>query len=647
MNDKFFNRAIIGYEKLIASLSKKGEILRACYPFVDGKQFIDYFKCGVKINDSNIIYLHDDINNKYSQNYINNTNVLVTNIKNTYFNLDVTQVDFVGIKNNFLIRKYSFINNNSIDLNISFLINSKINSCYEEAFGSRILDNGIVQYNKNYYMKIISNLPKLGHKLNDVQSTIQSGIINDKDYIGMSNEIGISFDVGILKPGQKKDFYVLIDINLNDSVNKLLFSNYRFDIDEELINVISYWENMIKKHSNISFENNEQANKVQEIYNRSILLFPLLINSETGGIAAALESDEKKEYSGGYGYCWPRDSIFITTALNMLKMQNETEKYYNIFCKKTQSENGMWEQRFFTNGKLAPCWGYQVDETASVIYGVYKHYLCTNNIEFLNQSFKMCEKAVEFLIEYAENILNIEEKDVVKKDLKYKYKKDFNLANQLSYDLWEMNEGIHLYSISSIIAAFESMIKIYEIIDVKNDNALRLRKEKRKNICAKIIRYCELLKDLIRKDLIDDNYKILKRNIKDNNMDISVIGAVYPFEIFDPKEKVVKNTVDKIDMLLRTYKGGYLRFEGDNYMGGNNPWVINTLWMALYYIKINEIKKAEECFYYVVNTACDYGFLSEQVNNEEENFKWIIGLGWSHAMYVIALNELIKIKKKI
>ena len=31
-------------------------------------------------------------------------------------------------------------------------------------------------------------------------------------------------------------------------------------------------------------------------------------------------------------------------------------------------------QRFFTDGKLAPAWGYQIDETASVVYGIYEHY---------------------------------------------------------------------------------------------------------------------------------------------------------------------------------------------------------------------------------------------------------------------------------
>ena len=63
-------------------------------------------------------------------------------------------------------------------------------------------------------------------------------------------------------------------------------------------------------------------------------------------------------------------------------MDKETEKFYKIFCKKTQSKNGMWEQRFYTDCKLAPAWGYQVDETASVIYGVYEHYLVTKMRNF-------------------------------------------------------------------------------------------------------------------------------------------------------------------------------------------------------------------------------------------------------------------------
>lgn len=60
----------------------------------------------VKINDSLNISLHDDINNTYMQRYVDNTNVLQTEIFNTYFNLRVLQTDFVPVSKNMIIRNY-------------------------------------------------------------------------------------------------------------------------------------------------------------------------------------------------------------------------------------------------------------------------------------------------------------------------------------------------------------------------------------------------------------------------------------------------------------------------------------------------------------------------------------------------------------
>jgi len=78
--EKYFNDAIIGNENITVSYSKKGELLRLFYPFSDYKQFIDFYHIGLKINDSGIIYLHDDINNVYEQYYEDDTNILNTEI---------------------------------------------------------------------------------------------------------------------------------------------------------------------------------------------------------------------------------------------------------------------------------------------------------------------------------------------------------------------------------------------------------------------------------------------------------------------------------------------------------------------------------------------------------------------------------------
>lgn len=648
--DKFFNRAIIGNKKIVASFTEKGELQRFCYPVIDGRQFIDMFHVGLKINDSNLIYLHDDINNTYKQNYIENTNVLVTKIENSYFKLGVEQTDCILIGKDLLVRKYIFKNNNTIPLALDFIVNSKILANSFENYGSKIFENGIMQYNHNYAYCIASKNAVLGHKLNDVCEHISDGILYDKDYIGMSNNIAVSYKIGVIEPKASVEFSLFIWAEENKrEVENNIYNILKIDETSEISETINYWQKYVKSHNAIKLKNttNNYNKRIFEIYNRTILLYPLLINYEHGGIAAALEVDDDRSKSGGYRYCWTRDAIFITEAFDLLKMKDETELFYNKFCRETQSKNGMWEQRFYTDGRLAPCWGYQIDETASVIYGVYKHYLRFKNKDFLRENLKMCENAVKFLMEYVENhIDDSADNDLVKKELKGKYEKAFNPASKVSYDLWEMHEGVHLYSLCSIIASFNSMKKIYAAIEDESEKNARLKIEKINKLIQKMDKYSDILQGYIKENLIDDKSKTLKRNTKDNIVDISVIGSVCPFNIFDINEKVIKNTVDKINMTLRTYKDGYLRFENDSYMHGKNPWVITTLWMALYYIKAGEISKAKKCFKYVVNTSATYGFLSEQVNNEDENFQWVIGLGWSHAMFIVVLNELLKIDEE-
>ena len=93
-------------------------------------------------------------------------------------------------------------------------------------------------------------------------------------------------------------------------------------------------------------------------------------------------------------------------------------------------------------------------------------------------------------------------------------------------------------------------------------------------------------------------------------------------------------------MTLRTYTGGYIRFEQDNYMHGANPWPIATLWMALYYAKVGDKKGLKDCIKFVLKTATELGFLGEQVDNQTMRTNWVIGLGWSHAMFILAIDAL-------
>lgn len=629
MENKYLNEAITGNKKMLATYTAKGELQRIYFPSKDNKQYINYFHTGVKINESDLIYLHDDINNVYKQYYDTDTNILNTEITNTYFNLKILQTDYILIKENVLAKKYTFINEGTIDLNTEFYIHSELLSDINNFVGCKIIDGGMTQYAHDFaFSTFAKGKDIIKHQINGSKDKIKRTEIYDKDYIGMSKDSSIAYEIGTVKPGEKKELQicVLIDENKNisdieDEVERVK----RIDFDKEYINTKSYWRKYVKSHDGLKLKEPENSydERIYKIYKRSILLFPLLTNTETGAIIASPEIDEDFTKCGRYAYCWPRDAVFITKAMDILKMNKETEKFYKSFCKKTQSKNGMWEQRFFTDGKLAPCWGYQIDETASVIFGVYEHYKYTSSEKFLKDNLQMCEKAIDFLKRYVKDIL----------DETNKY--------HVSYDLWEMCEGVHLYSLASIYSAFECMLRIYDKLgeNISEFENNRLKEEKVEKSKKEIEKLQVEVKKYINNNMYDENKKSYVRNAEDKKMDISILGAVTPFNVFKPKEKKVQNTVERINLSLRTYTGGYQRFENDSYMNGN-PWPIANLWMTLYYLETGEKKKAKETFDFVVKTAGKHYFLGEQVNNETLKPNWVIGLGWSHAMFVIVLEKL-------
>ena len=635
MENKYLNEAIIGNRKMIATYTSKGEMQRVYFPSKDNRQYINYFHTGVKINESDLIYLHDDINNTYKQYYDTDTNILNTEITNTYFNLKIVQTDFVLIKENILLKKYTFLNESKIDLNTQFYIHSELLSDTNNFVGCKIVDGGMMQYAHDFtFSTFAKGKDIIKHQINGSINNIKRTEIYDKDYIGMSKDTSIAYEIGTIKPGEKKELEIAILIDENKNISDIedeIERVKRIDFDKEYINTKAYWRKYVKQHNGLKIKEPENSydERIYEIYKRSILLFPLLTNADTGAIIASPEIDENFTKCGRYAYCWPRDAVFMTKAMDILKMNKETEKFYKVFCQKTQSKNGMWEQRFYTDGKLAPCWGYQVDETASVVYGVYEHYKYTRSEKFLRENLQMCEKAVDFLKRYIKDWIELALKNELQE---HKY--------HVSYDLWEMCEGVHLYSLASIYSAFTSMIKIYDLLgkDISEFENNRLKKEKVEKSKKEIEKLQLEIKKYINKYLYDEDKKSYVRNPEDKKMDISIIGAVTPFEVFKPKEKKIQNTIERINLSLRTYTGGYQRFENDNYMNGN-PWPIANLWLTLYYLEAGEKKKAKETFDFVIKTVGKHYLLGEQVDNSTLKPNWVIGLGWSHAMFIIVLEK--------
>ena len=305
--NKYLNEAIIGNSRILATFSYKGEMLRLSYPNCDNRQYLNYFHTGVKVNDSNIIYLHDDINNTYLQYYDVDTNILNTEITNTYFNLKIVQTDFVSIKEDILIKKYSFINESHIEQNINFLIHSELLSDQNNFVSGMELDNGMVQFAHDFSVATFAKSDKLlSCQINNSQSNIATGIIGGKDYIGMSKDSSISFDIGLIHPGERKDIEICIYIDekkktMNEFIDEVERIK-KIDLNKEYNDVKAYWRKYVKEHDGLKIGEPQSSydEKIIQIYKRSILLFPLLTNFETGGIIAAAEVDENLTQCGRY-----------------------------------------------------------------------------------------------------------------------------------------------------------------------------------------------------------------------------------------------------------------------------------------------------------------------------------------------------------
>ena len=173
----------------------------------------------------------------------------------------------------------------------------------------------------------------------------------------------------------------------------------------------------------------------------------------------------------------------------------------------------MWEQRFYTDGRLAPSWGYQIDETASVVFGIYAHYKVIREKKFLKETLSMCEKAVEFLKKYIDDIL------------------ENKFQMRLSYDLWEEHEGYTLYSISSIFAAFSAMVKIYD--ELRNSYKEKSKKEEIDKKIESLTKYILSIREYCINNFYDEDKKSFVRNRDDKKMDISILSSIVPFRMFD------------------------------------------------------------------------------------------------------------------
>jgi len=85
----------------------------------------------------------------------------------------------------------------------------------------------------------------------------------------------------------------------------------------------------------------------------------------------------------------------------------------------------------------------------------------------------------------------------------------------------------------------------------------------------------------------------------------------------------------------------YQRVKDDKNIPGN-PWIITTLWASRYFALIGNRERSISLLKWVTEHAQRSGVLPEQINPYDGSPLSVSPLVWSHAEYIITVDELAK-----
>lgn len=638
MPKSYFNNAIIGNSSMLGCLSDKGELIRLFWPNIDYPQHLDALKAGIFVPDcdGSTSWL-DSEDWTHSQDYIRDTNILITVYTNIKKGLKVFQGDFVLPDSDVLVRNYEIENIGECDADIGFMHYSSGISTNPALLGV-LFDfglDGLIHYRQNYYFSIAGSAPVWKYQLGgNAFNSAQNARLRGTDHIGMMQDGAVAWKLGKLFSGSKTSFTLYICAAQSiKALKELTAAAVKSDSRILEQNTVNYWRDCLKTATSV----NTGIEAVDRLYRRSLLVFGLLSDKNTGGLLAAPEIDEEFTKCGRYAYCWGRDAAFITGALDRCGLTGEAERFYR-WAAAIQDTDGSWQQRYHMDGNLAPSWGLQIDETGTIIWGMLQHYRTTSDMRFLESMWECVRKGVEFLLKYIDAETGLP---------------------WLSFDLWEERLGEHAYSSAAVYAGIMAGAETGDILGKPaamthrwRDAAAGIKSAIERNFWKpgqnRFIRSIRLKTNPWGEEYTSDRIWLetdSKGNRRDFTLedwtpDISLLGLCIPFGLYTADDPRMTSTADILERALSlNTSAGLKRYENDAYIGGN-PWILTTLWASLYFIERGDLEKAGRYFEWAVDSRTELDLLPEQVDRDTGKPAWVIPLTWSHAMFVLTLFRL-------
>ena len=642
-NKPYLVDAVIGNSRLLATLGKSGRLYRMWWPHIDTPQHIDVMRIGIKYDNQEVEWVDQPEQNwSHSIHYTKRSNVLEVNAVNKMRSLSLKSSHFAIPNHDVLVRKYTFKNESTSAQTFQFVLFSSFLISENQHYNTTMFNleqDALVHFRKNYYFAISSTLVceqfQAGLTLENAKKGLLFGNIIDMKASG-----GMSWNI-VIPAGQTVTIplYIAAGSNESEAYSALNFAKEagHLALEEE---TNEYWNDFLDNATPCPVKNET----IQDLYERSLLMFKLMSDEQTGTIIAAPEFDETFSRCGGYSYCWGRDAAFITTALDKVGLYNLTDKFYD-WTLTAQSPDGSWQQRHYHDGSLAPSWGLQIDEGASILWGMWQHYQVKRDIHFVSRVWPAIEKGAQFLLSF------IDEKTGLPKP---------------SIDLWEERTASHSYSSAAVYGGLTAASQFAKIANKPALSQTFLSAATRIKEQLEVTSYNEQLGSyyrglnlIVSKETFDEarskgqtghiqnGPKHYKRYILDVDpiVDISLLGLSVPFNAVDAYSERMQSTASVIEKLLTLpIVKGIKRYEDDQYAGGN-PWILTTLWLAHYRFATGQKEEAKQLLQWAIDHRTETGLLPEQVHKENGSPAWVVPLTWSHAMFILAVFMLAETEK--
>jgi oligosaccharide amylase len=641
----FLVDAIIGNSKFLASLGRTGKMYRLWWPNIDLPQHVDAIRTGIQTGHSPVSWFDEQADGwKHEAQYVAKTNIFRVSARSEQQPVQVESLHLAVPGQDVIVREYTFTNVSEQSVSFSFIVHSSFLVSENQLYNTTLFnatDDSLVHFRHKYYFALSSANVCTGYQAGLHWDSVQHGELNGNN-IDMRPDGALKWHIGELAAGASVTIPVYLTAGHDEQCALQQMRTAKGKASSEWIaETTAYWHEFLAAAAPCPLEDADISN----LYDRSLLMFKLMADEQTGSIIAAPEFDEKFARCGGYSFCWGRDAAFITTALDKAGLGSLSDSFY-AWTLTAQSPDGSWQQRHYHDGSLAPSWGLQIDEGASILWGMWQHYLENKDSRFAEQVWPAVEKGASFLMGFLHAETGLPKPSI---------------------DLWEEREASHTYSSAAVYggltaaASFAELTGRPELASEWTAAAGRISAAIKK-LCwnedrGSFYRGVDLTVHSGKYEqaiasgatgYVAESIKGYKKYTLDHDavIDISLLGIAVPFGAVPADHDYMRRTADAVESALTVHGvGGIKRYEDDNYIGGN-PWILTTLWLAHYRIQTGSVDEAKQLLKWALDHRTETGLLPEQVDKHTGETAWVVPLTWSHAMFILTIFMLAEAEAK-